>query len=210
MTFITRFKNIFHTAVTGTATAMLIAGGASAAQAAVFTFNYDGVVTELIAVGQTLPPGADIRGVQVGDRVSGSYSYDDRLLSPNQPNSAVLTDFIYSVQASDGNTYVETLDNFLGVPVGGFVNLNTGDISVGISQRPVPVRGAISSNQGQLFYGVLNTAIVSTFEPIIASNPESVPEFSSTLALLAFTLAPMFLRSRSHKREQATGDRLNV
>lgn len=197
MAFLTKFTRIFHTAVAGTATAILVAGGSTAVQAAIFTYNYEGFVTELYAGGAgLLPPGSDLRGVKVGDKVSGSYSYDDEVLSTFEANSAVLTDFIYTIQASDGNTYVETLDNFLGVRANGIVNINTGDITVGINS-PVPLYGAISSSEGNLFYTVRNTTIVSTFEPLFGSTPESVPEYSSTLALVAVTLASVFLRSRS-------------
>jgi hypothetical protein len=196
MAFITKFRKIFHTAVAGTATAILVAGGSSAAQAAIFTYNYEGFVTELYAGGAgLLPPGSDLRGVKVGDKVSGSYSYDDEVLSPFGANSAVLTDFIYTIQASDGSTHVETLDNFLGVRTNGIVNIDTGDITVGINS-PVPLYGGISSSEGNLFYTVRNTAIVSTFEPLFGATPESVPEYSSTLALVAVTLASVFLRSR--------------
>jgi len=194
MAFIT-FKKFFHTAVASTATAMLVAGGSSAAQAAIFTYNYEGFVTELYAVGRLLPLGYNLRGVEVGDRVSGSYSYDNEVLSPFAPNSAVLTDFTYRIEASDGNTYVETLDNFLGVETNGIVNLDTGDIQVGV-RSPVPLYGGISSNQGSLSFSLRNTAIVSTFELLIGSAPEPVPEYSSTLALLALALVPLFLRSR--------------
>ncbi|BCL37622.1 hypothetical protein [Nostoc sp. MS1] len=195
MTFITKFRRIFHTVVAGTATTILVASGSSAAQAAIFTYNYEGYVTELYGAGELLPPNSDLRGVEVGDRISGSYSYDDEVLSPFQPNSAVLTDFIYTIEASDGNTYVETLGNFLGVRANGIVNLDTADITVGINS-PVPIYGAISSSEGSLFYSVRNTAIISTFELLVGSAPQSVPEYSSTLALLALTIAPIFLRSR--------------
>jgi hypothetical protein len=196
MAFLTKFRRIFHTAVASTATAILVAGGSSAAQAAIFTYNYEGFVTELYGGGQLLSPDSDLRGVKIGDRISGSYSYDDEVLSLFQPNSAVLTDFIYTIEASDGKTYIETLNNFLGVKTDGIVNLDTADITVGINS-PVPIYGAISSSEGSLFYSVRNTAIVSSFEILVGSAPESVPEYSSTLALVAVTLASVFLRSRS-------------
>lgn len=197
MTFITKFRSIFHSAVAGTATAIVIASGSSAAQAAIFTYNYEGYVTELYAGSAgLLPPDSDLRGVKVGDKVSGSYSYDDEVLSAFEANSAILTDFIYTIQASDGNTYVETLDNFLGVRANGIVNIDTSDITVGINS-PVPIYGAISSSEGNLFYTVRNTTIVSTFEILVGSAPKSVPEYSSTLALVAVTLASVLLRSRS-------------
>ncbi|MBD2346423.1 hypothetical protein [Anabaena subtropica] len=195
MTFINKFKQIFHAALTGATTVVLVASGANTAQAAIFTYDYIGVVTELYGGGWLLPPGSNLRGVEVGDTVSGSYSYDDQLLVPNQRNSAVLIDFTYRLQASDGNTYVETLNNFLGVPVNGIVDLNTGNITVGVNSS-VPLFGGISSNQGNLFYGVRNTAIVSTFQSVIVSTTQSVPEYCPTWALLAMALAPIFLQYR--------------
>lgn len=191
MTFINKLQQIFHTVVTSAFTVVLVSSGSSAAQAAIFTYDYVGVVTELYGGVWLLPSGSNLRGVKVGDTVSGSYSYDDRILAPNQPNSAVLIDFTYILQASDGNIYIETLNNFLGVPVNGIVSLDTGNIIVGLNST-VPLAGGISSKQGNLFYGFRNTAIVSTFQPVIVSNTQSIPEYSPTWAFLALGLAPIF------------------
>ncbi|MBD2499376.1 hypothetical protein [Anabaena azotica] len=198
MSFITQFRNIFHAVVTSTATAILVASTSSTAQAAIFTYRYTGVVTQLYGGGQLLPPDADLNGTKVGDQVSGSYSYDDSLAAPGYEGFALLTEFTYIRQQSNGEVDVRTLDNLLGQRTNGIINLETGEFFVGVILREGDpfIRGGVSLQQGVLYSSVQNTAVASTFEPLLASAPENVPEYSSTLALLALSIGAIFLRSR--------------
>lgn len=198
MSFITQFRNIFHAVVTSTASAILVTSTFSTAQAAIFTYRYTGVVTQLYGGGELLPPETDLRGAKVGDQVSGTYSYDDSLAAPGYEGFVLLTDFTYILQQSNGEVVVETLDNLLGERTNGIINLETGEFSVGVILREGDpfIRGGVTLAQGVLYYGIRNTAVASTFEPLLTSAPETVPEYSSTLALLALTLAPIFLRFR--------------
>lgn len=176
-------------------TMAVVSSEAHTAQAAVFKYNYTGVVTQLYGGGELLPPDADLRGTKLGDLVSGSYTYDDSVLATGYSNSALLTEFTYRLESSNGETTFYTLNNFLGQATNGIVDLTTGDIVVGVNlaYNPNPIYGGISSEQGILYYGVRNTAVASTFEtfPVFTAT-QSIPEASSTLALLVVGLSGLF------------------
>jgi len=88
--------------------------------AATITYDYTGTVTDVAVVCKwLLRPG-------YRDRISGSYSYDDAVLSPIIPASP-LTEFSLNTPA-----FVQTLNNFFRYSVS-IVDLTAGNIAVGVN-----------------------------------------------------------------------------
>lgn len=106
------------------------------ATAATITYDYTGTVTDVVAGGMQIPSGSS--ALDIGDRISGSYSYDDAVLSPNNPSFSPLTEFSLNTPA-----FVQTLNNFLGIPVNGIIDLTAGNIAVGVNS-PVFLPGGLA------------------------------------------------------------------
>lgn len=151
------------------ATMLLLASKFNPAVAARLTFDVTGTVTNLTGAGESLE---SLRGSNLGDTVTGSYSFDDEVtIAPNlSPLLSFSLDFLSGEVAS--------LDFFQQ----GTINLETGAIRLPDPSLDFPIFAGFSTINNRFAYSVRNTAIEGTF---ITQPAKSVPESSVIFSLLA-------------------------
>ncbi len=163
-------------------TGLLLAGELAPVKAATLTFDVTGTITELIGAGQSLD---SLRGNNLGDSVSGSYSFDDSVIIDG--NLSPLTEF--SVEFASGET--ASLDFFQQ----GTINLDTGLIRLPNPSLPFPIFAGFSAVDNNFGYTLRNTAIIGTFFAQQVTDVESVPEPSLLLGLLTIGMGNVLISS---------------
>lgn len=158
------------------ATLTLLAAKTAPTQAATISYDYTGTVTGVFVGGVQIPN--DSSALNIGDSINGSYSYDDAVLVPDNPSFSPLTEFSLNTPA-----FTQTLNNFLGIPVNGIVNLTTGNITVGVNS-PVFLPGGFSADQESFVFTLRQVSTVGTFQPVLATHSEPIPEPSASVAVL--------------------------
>ncbi len=181
------------TAIAATLTLLVVR---TPAKAATVTYDYTGTVTSVVAGGMQIPNGSS--ALDIGDPISGSYSYDDAVLIPDNPSFSALTEFSLNTPAFD-----QTLNNFLGIPVNGIIDLTTGNIAVGVNS-PVFLPGGFSAEQGSFLFIQRQVSTIGTFQPVKATPSEPVPEPSASGALLVIGVVGLLLRRRGYHRAART------
>ena len=158
------------------ATLTLIAAKTDPTQASTITYDYTGSVTGVFVNGIQIPN--DSSALNIGDSISGSYSYDNAVLDQGDPSFSPLTEFSLNTPA-----FTQSLNNFLGVPVDGIINLTTGNILVGVNS-PVFLSGGFSAEQDSFVFRFRQVNTIGTFQPVLTTHSEPVPEPSASVALI--------------------------
>ncbi len=162
------------------ATGLLLPGKLAPATAATLTFEVTGTITALDGAGESLD---SLRGSNIGDPVSGSYSFDDSVIIDG--NLSPLTEFVLEFASGEA----VNLDFFRQ----GTINLDTGAIRLPNPSLPFPLFAGFSAVDNRFSSSARNTAIVGTFFAQQVTDVESITEPNLLLGLFTLSMGNVLI-----------------